>query len=94
VLTVIAEVPLNTANNPFARVDFYYSDGVNLRLIGSGPGTLAQGTTVRTWTYTLTWDPDATVPVGAVNIVAIGVDTQGDAVMSNAVGAVTVTTVP
>ena len=62
--------------------------------IGSGAATLAQTITNRTWTYTLTWDPDANVPVGAVNIVALGIDAQGDAVMSNAVGAVTVTTVP
>ena len=93
-LSVIADVPLNTANNPFARVDFYYQSGGTLRLIGSGSATLAQTATNRTWTYTLTWDPDANVPVGAVNIVAIAVDAQGDAVLSNAIGAVTVTTVP
>jgi hypothetical protein len=93
-LTVIADVPLNTSNNPFTRVDLYYQDAGTLRLIGSATAVLAQTISNRTWTYTLTWDPAANVPVGAVPIVAIGVDAQGDAVMSNAVGAVTVTTVP
>jgi hypothetical protein len=94
-LQVVADVPLNTSNNPFARVDFYYQDaGGNLRLAGTAPGVLAQTPTNRTWTYTFTWDPDANVQAGVVNIVAVGVDAQGDAVMSNAIGAVTVTTVP
>jgi hypothetical protein len=91
VLTVVADVPLNTANNPFARVDFYYLQGGTLRLIGSGAATLAQTATNRTWTYTLTWDPDANVlPNAALPLVAIGVDAQGDAVLTAAVNAVVV----
>jgi hypothetical protein len=93
-LTVIADVPLNSSVNPFQRVDFYYQNAAgNLVLIGSGSATLAQTQTNRTYTYAFTRDPDALVQVGNVNIVAIGIDSQGDAVMSNALGAVQVVTV-
>jgi hypothetical protein len=95
VLTVVADVPLNTSNNPFSRVDFYYQNAAGrLVLIDKGSAVLAQTATNRTWTYTLTWNPDANVQVGAVNVVAVGVDLQGDAVLSNAIAAVQVTTVP
>jgi hypothetical protein len=79
-LSAVADVPLNTAVDPFARVDFYWFDGTNFRFIGSSTGVLAQTPTVRTYTYTLVWDPAAPVTAAVTNVVAIGVDAQGDAV--------------
>jgi hypothetical protein len=43
---------------------------------------LAQTQTNRTYTYNFTWDPAAPVQTGAVTVVAIGVDAQGDAVFA------------
>ena len=87
-LTAVADVPINTSADPFARVDFYYetAPGSNVwRLAGSATGALAQTPTTRTYTYTFVWDPDANVPSAAlpgasVAVMAIGVDAQGDAV--------------
>ena len=99
-LQVVADVPVNTTADPFTRVEFYYVNAAgNLQLAGTATGVLAQTPTTRTYTYKFTWDPDANVPSAAlpgaaVNLVAIGVDAQGDAVMSNAIGAVSVLIVP
>jgi hypothetical protein len=87
-LSAVADVPLNTAVDPFARVEFYYetAPGSNIwRFAGFANGVLAQTPTTRTYTYTFTWDPDANVPSAAlpgatVAVMAIGVDAQGDAV--------------
>jgi hypothetical protein len=94
-LSVVADVPVFTSANPFSRVDFYYQAPAGyLVLIGISTGVLNQTPASRYWTYDFTWDPDANVPVGAVNVVAFGVDAQGDAVLSNALGSVFVVTVP
>jgi hypothetical protein len=80
-LSAVADVPLNTSADPFARVDFYYvSGGVHIR-IGTGSAELAQTVTNRTYTYTFVWDPDATIVPGGT-VVALGVDAQGDAVLT------------
>jgi hypothetical protein len=90
-LTAVADVALNSSADPFTRVDFFYvSGGVHIK-IGTASVVLAQTVTNRTYTYTVTWDPDAAVPVGAVTVVALGVDAQGDAVLT---GTQVVTTVP
>lgn len=91
-LRAIADVALNSSADPFTRVDFYYvgTGGVLIK-VGTGTATLAQTVSNRTYTYDFTWDPDAAVPVGAVTVVAIGVDAQGDGVLT---GTQTVTTVP
>ena len=90
-LIAVADVVLNSSADPFTRVDFFYvSGGVHIR-IGTASVVLAQTVTNRTYTYTVTWDPDAAVPVGAVTVVALGVDAQGDAVLT---GTQVVTTVP
>ncbi|HEV8364257.1 MAG TPA: Ig-like domain-containing protein [Gemmatimonadaceae bacterium] len=90
-LSAVADVALNSSADPFTRVDFYYTSGTTLIKIGTAAAVLAQTQTNRTYTYTLVWDPDAAVPVGAVSVVAIGVDAQGDGVLT---GTQTVTTVP
>jgi hypothetical protein len=91
-LSAVADVPLNTSVSPFVRVDFYYTDlSGNLRLAGTATGVLQQTPTTRTWTFTFVWNPDAAVQAGAVTLTAIGVDTQGDAVMTATAG---ITTVP
>lgn len=94
-LSVVADVPVFTSANPFSRVNFYYQAPAGyLVLIGVSTGVLSQTPTTRTWTYDVTWDPDANVPLGTVHVVAVGVDAQGDAVLSNALGSVIVVTVP
>jgi len=83
-LQAVADVPLNTAADPFTRVDFYYVNGAgNLVKIGTASAVLAQTQTNRTYTYNFTWDPAAPVQTGAVTVVAIGVDAQGDAVFAS-----------
>jgi hypothetical protein len=92
-LSAIADVPINTSADPFGRVEFYYetAPGSNIwRFAGSATGVLAQTPTTRTYTYTFTWDPDANVPSAAlpgatVAVMAVGVDAQGDAVMTTPV---------
>lgn len=81
-LAAIADVPINTSVDPFSRVDFYWFDGTDWRLIGSANGVLAQTPTTRTYTYTFVWDPAAPVTAGAANLMAVGVDSDGDAVVS------------
>jgi hypothetical protein len=91
-LTAIADVPLNSSADPFSRVDFYYVNTAgNLVKIGTGSVVLAQTQTNRTYTYSFVWDPAAPVQTGTVFVTAIGVDAQGDAVATVAVG---VTIVP
>ena len=85
-LTAVADVPLNSSADPFSRVDFYYLNTAgNLVKIGTGTVTLAQTQTNRTYTYTIIWDPAAPVQTGAVGVVAIGVDAQGDAVATTGI---------
>lgn len=90
-LSTIANVALNSSADPFSRVDYYYQSGGVWRKIGTATAVLAQTQTQRTYTYTFVWDPDASVPAGALTVAAIGVDAQGDAVFSTPQ---TVTTVP
>jgi hypothetical protein len=81
-LSVVADVPLNTAVDPFARVDFYAVVGANNVFIGTATGVLAQSPTVRTYTYTFVWNPAAPITAAVTNVVAIGVDSNGDAVLT------------
>jgi len=92
-LSVVADVTLDNSPEPFSKVEFYFLNGAgNLVKIGqAGAGVLNQTVTNRTWTYSFTWDPDATIPAGTVNVFAIGIDAQGDAVVTTAIA---VTTVP
>jgi hypothetical protein len=88
VLSAIADVTLDNSPEPFTRVEFYYQNALgNWVRIGQSPaGTLNQTVANRTWTYTFTWDPDATVAVNAAtNVIAIGIDAQGDAVRTTGI---------
>lgn len=92
VLSAIADVALNSSADPFSRVDFYYQNlAGNWVKIGQASAVLAQTQTQRTYTYSLTWDPAAPVQTGTVNVMAVGVDAQGDAVVT---AGATVTIVP
>ena len=85
VLTTVADVTVDNSPEPFTRVEYYYQNtaGNWVRIGQSAAGVLNQTVTNRTWTYTFTWDPDASVPVNATtNVIAIGIDAQGDAVRS------------
>ena len=88
VLTTVADVTVDNSPEPFTRVEYYYQNAANnwVRIGQSAAGVLNQTVTNRTWTYTFTWDPDASVPVNATtNVIAIGIDAQGDAVRSGGV---------
>ncbi|HEX6314741.1 MAG TPA: Ig-like domain-containing protein [Gemmatimonadaceae bacterium] len=90
-LSAVADVALNSSADPFTRVDFYYVNTAgNLVKIGTAAPQLAQTQTNRTYTYSLVWDPAAPVQTGAVTIVAIGVDAQGDGVFGTGGPAVTI----
>jgi hypothetical protein len=92
VLSAIADVGLSTSADPFSRVDFYYQNAAgNWVKIGTASAVLAQTQTNRTYTYTFTWDPAAPVAAGSIPVMAVGVDAQGDAVVT---AGVTVTIVP
>jgi hypothetical protein len=84
-LSTVADVTLDNAPEPFTRVEYYYQNAAgNWVLIGQAPaGVLNQTVTNRTWTYTFSWDPDSTIPTNAaLPVVAIGIDAQGDAVVT------------
>lgn len=84
-LTAVADVALNSTNDPFQRVEFYWNNGGTLTLLGTSTGVLAQSPTTRTWTYTSTtpFNPAAPIPTGgAVSIVAVGITAAGDAVVT------------
>jgi hypothetical protein len=92
-LTTVADVLLNSSADPFTRVDYYYvNTSGNLVKIGTATAVLAQTQTNRTYTYSFVWDPAAPVQTGAVQVVSIGVDAQGDAVFGS--GGIVVTIVP
>jgi hypothetical protein len=78
VLVVDASVPLNSINNPFPVVEFFWYDGATLRKAGeAGFPTLTQTVTDRTWRYSFTWDPSEPVSLGPVTVVALGTDVFG-----------------
>jgi hypothetical protein len=90
-LSAVADVALNSSADPFSRVDFFYDDGGVWVKIGTASAVLAQTQTNRTYTYSFVWDPAAPLPASPVTVVAIGVDAQGDAVLT---GTQVVTYVP
>ena len=69
--------------NPFSQVQFYYLDATSNEYIMIGSTSVpvvtdpAAGT--RVFTFSLSWDPPAAIGVGAVTIVAVGVNSRGDA---------------
>ena len=80
-LSAVADVSQN-GGNPFSKVEFYYLNPVTngYVFIGAASATAGPNTSpTRPWNYAFTWDPGAGVPVGAVTIIAVGVDAEGDA---------------
>lgn len=87
-LAARVETVASESVQPFSRVDFYVRNAAGrLQLIGSSsaPSLGPQGA-IRPWTYSISYTPTAT---GTPNVIAIGVDAEGDAMYSAAV-AVTV----
>ena len=83
-----AEGPNFQFANPFTSVQFYYFDPVSAEYILIGSSSVPTVTdnataTVRTFTWTFpAWNPPASLGVGAANIVAVGVNSRGDALAS------------
>ena len=88
-VTLTASITGNTGifDAPFAanRVYFYYTDGSGgQQLIGTATSrSSTDDNTTRTWIYSVTFTP-ATLPAGAANLYAVGVDANGDALISEA----------
>ncbi len=82
-----------TFANPFAAVNFYYATAADpTRLILIGPGTVGVvDAGFRTWTYTFAnWAPPASLAPQAITVYAVGVDSNGHALITQPV-AVTLT---
>ncbi|MGH7711199.1 MAG: Ig-like domain-containing protein [Gemmatimonadaceae bacterium] len=84
--------------NPFtARVEFWAQSAVGQQWrqigISTSPSVTDTGPT-RTWSFTITWNPDAnTAPVAAVGyrVIAVGVSAVGDALQTDANTNITMT---
>jgi len=82
--------------NPFTTVQFYYLDPVTTEYIligvsGASSVTDNPAVTQRTFSWTVSWDPPAALPVGAVSVIAIGVNTAGDALVTKVNNLITLT---
>jgi hypothetical protein len=78
--------PNSVFANPFSRVNFYYIDALGrAQLIGTGSISVTDNTvtSTRTYTYTVVWTPGTAIPAGATQVFALGVDAEGDALMTN-----------
>jgi uncharacterized protein YjdB len=77
--------PAQTFNNPFQRVLFYVRAGTTNRahLIGQGSISVTDNTItgIRTWTYTTSFSAAGLAP-GVYDFFALGVDANGDALMT------------
>lgn len=87
-VTLSAQVtgPTSTFSNPFAKVDFYYTDATSGELIfigSSSSATLVDNGTTRAWTFTTSFNPPAGLASGTV-LYAFGVNTAGDALYTSA----------
>lgn len=89
-LTATVTGPNATFQNPFDRVNFYYqAPSGRWILIGTGTVSLTDDTVLatRTFTYTVTWTPTGLLPAGAAPgtayaVRAVGIDTNGSALMA------------
>ncbi len=84
-VTAYAVGETGTFNNPFSKVYFYWNDGTDWYLLGtaSSVSTSDDGTD-RIWKYNITLDATDLDPQANVPVVAVGVDNNGDALMSMA----------
>jgi hypothetical protein len=91
-----SETPTTPFNNPFSVVQFYYLDpGTGeFILIGSAPAsTVTDNNTVtqRTFTWSMAWTPPRSLGQVNVTIIAIGVNSLGDALVAQANNNITTT---
>jgi hypothetical protein len=93
-IVVDAFGPTATFNPPFTRVDIYRAVGGNLVQIGTATfqGTFDNGAAQgRRHRWSFSWTPGASVAAGAQAIWAIGVNNNGDALISPVNGNITIT---
>jgi hypothetical protein len=88
--------PVFQFQNPFSQVQFYYQDPTTNEyfFIGSAtaPTVTDNGTaTVRTFTWSLSFDPPASLGTGTLRVIAIGVNNSGDALVTPVNTATTLT---
>jgi hypothetical protein len=89
-ITASVTGPFQTFNNPFQRVLFYLEPaGPNHRAHLIGQGTIGvfdnTVTNTRTWTYTVNFSAIGWAP-GSWRVFAVGVDANGDALMTQWTG--------
>lgn len=89
-LTAVVTGPSGAFTIPFDRVYFFYTDRTGtLQMLGAGRGPVAfDNTTTLTWTYSATLNAAALAgmlpaPGASTAIFALGVDPQGDALLSD-----------
>lgn len=95
-VTLVADAfgPTATFNAPFTRVDFYALFGGFLVQIGTGTADITNddGSPFgRRQRWTFTWTPGTSVGLGAISLFAIGVNANGDALVSPVNTNITVT---
>ncbi len=96
-VTLVAKAagPTATFNPPFTRVDFYAVAGGNLVQVGSATAvnnTVDNGAPQgRVHTYQVSWTPGTAFGTGVQAVYAIGVNAAGDALITVASGAITIT---
>jgi hypothetical protein len=86
--------PTATFAPPFTRVDFYVLNGGNLVQVASAttPSTVDDGSPFgRRHRYSVSWKPGTAFGLGAQQIYAIGVNANGDGLVTPANGLVTIT---
>jgi hypothetical protein len=80
--------PAAVFNNPFGRGVFFYMQDAQGRWVPLSTTAASVSATdntvlnIRTWSYTFVWDPANNLPNGAVNIVAVGINSSGSALIS------------
>ena len=73
--------------NPFSKVEFYVLNTATngYTFIGAASATAGPNTSpTRPWNYAFTWDPGASIQPGTLTIIAVGVDSDGDATVTTA----------
>jgi hypothetical protein len=77
-LAAVVDVPVSSTGMPYPFIEFFWTNGTTRQKIGnSAPPTLTQTPTNRFSTYTFTWDPPPSTPIGALSIVAERTDFGG-----------------
>jgi hypothetical protein len=77
-LAAVVDVPPDSTSVPYPFIEFFWTNGTMRQKIGDASNPMLNQTpTNRFWTYTMTWDPPAATPIGALSIIAVRTDFGG-----------------